>query len=258
MTRDIITRAFELDDITVSRSGTGRTVTAYAAVFDKTAQVRDFQGVYNETYVRSAFNKTLADRGLNRGVLYNHGMTATGSPSEMFSIPLGACRSIQADGTGVLTVSEYSKGDLQDQILEGIQNGAIRSQSFSGPIIAYNPGVPRGGFRPNQSGALTLVTRTEMGLNEYGPAAISGVFADAAILSVRSLVEHMHGLSTQEKDEMFELLRSATPTEPAEPPTPLAGPSVDEPPDGHSGRSTLTPDQRRTLIRARILARSTA
>lgn len=256
MPREILTRAFELDDITVSRSGTGRTVTAYAAVFNKAAPVRDFQGQYNETYSPTAFNKTIADRGVNRGVIYNHGMTITGAPSDMFSIPLGACRSISADNVGVLTVSEYSRGDLQDQILQGIEDGAIRSQSYSGPIISYSPMVPRGGFRPGPDGSLTTVTRTEMGLNEYGPAAMA-VFADAAILSVRSLVEHMKGLSTAEKDELFELLRSATPPEPVEPATPLAGPSVAEPPTEHSGRS-LTPAQRRTLIRARILARSQA
>lgn len=254
MTREIVTRAFMLDDITVARSGSGREVTAYAAVFNKPAPIRDFQGQYNELYVPTAFNKTIADRGVNRAVIYNHGVTVTGAPSDAFSIPLGVCRSITADARGVLTVSEYSRGELQDQILDGIRDGAIRSQSYSGPIISYSPTVPRGGFRPNADGTLPLVTRTEMGMNEYGPAAIAA-FADAAILSVRSLVTHMKGLTTAEKDELFELLRSTTPEEPAEPATPLAGPSTDEPPAGHSGRS-LTPSQRRTLIRARILARS--
>ena len=50
-------RSYALDDITI-RSGDGRTVEAYAAVFDTPARIHDRQGHYLERIARSAFDAT--------------------------------------------------------------------------------------------------------------------------------------------------------------------------------------------------------
>jgi hypothetical protein len=92
-------RLYPLEDMHIIRSadgGDGRTVEAFAAVFDDPAEIQDFEGHYVETIDRAAFNKVIADASRARGgfpgsvkVLYNHGMTIQGTPSERFSMPIG-------------------------------------------------------------------------------------------------------------------------------------------------------------------------
>jgi hypothetical protein len=92
-------RLYPLEDIHILRSadgGDGRTVEAFAAVFDDPAEIQDHEGHYVETIDRSAFNKVIADAARARGgfpgsvkVLYNHGMTLNGSPSDADGLSAG-------------------------------------------------------------------------------------------------------------------------------------------------------------------------
>src|SRR4030042_1917213 len=102
-------RTFPLDTIEITRSGDGRTVEAYAAVFDQPAEVHDRLGHYLEVISRSAFDKTLVERG----------------PTD-----------------------------------------AIRGQSFRGRIYQSTPTDRAPRRRPGE--ALPTITRTELGLTEYG------------------------------------------------------------------------------------------
>jgi hypothetical protein len=96
-------RLYPLEDMHIIRSadgGDGRTVEAFAAVFDDPAEIQDGEGHYVETIDRSAFNKVIADASRARGglpgsvkVLYNHGMTIQGTPSERCPCPSGHRRS---------------------------------------------------------------------------------------------------------------------------------------------------------------------
>ena len=52
------TRAFALDDITIRAGGDGRTVEAYAAVFDTPARISSWEGEFDEQIARGAFNRT--------------------------------------------------------------------------------------------------------------------------------------------------------------------------------------------------------
>jgi phage head maturation protease len=187
-----ITRSFPLEDIEIQRGGDGRTVKAYAAVFDVAAPVADRWGVYEETYHRSAFNKAISDAApagsrssWGVGVFYNHGMTIHGTPSERGSMPLGTPIDITADNRGVLTVTRYNKTELADETLESIRSGAITGQSFTGRIIRSDRETPRGGFRRGADGVLPSVMRMEMGLKEYGPTPFP-VFTTANVVAVRA------------------------------------------------------------------------
>lgn len=182
----IFTRTVALDDISIRAGGDGRTVTAYAAIFDTPVEVADQQGRYREQIAKTAFNKTLADKGTRFGVFYNHAMTIQGTPSERASIPIGTPLEVTADARGLLTVTRYNRTPLADEILAAIENGDITAQSFSGRFIGSNPAVPKNGFRPDpKTGDLPLVTRSEIALREYGPTPIP-VYQDAAIMGVRS------------------------------------------------------------------------
>lgn len=180
----LYSRVFALDDIQIRAGGDGRTVIAYAAVFDSPAHIRDQDGEYDEQIARSAFDKTVQERAGKIGVFYNHARTLHGTPSEMGSVPIGVpVEAPKPDGRGLLTVTRYNKSDLADAVLESIRNGDITGQSFTGRFIKSDP---KGPYLPAATGQRTLVTRQEIALIEYGPTPIPA-YADAAIIGVRAL-----------------------------------------------------------------------
>lgn len=189
-----IIRDFPLEDISIVRAGQGgdgRTVTAYAAVFDSETEINDAQGYkYLESIDRAAFNRAL-DKARPQGTrnywltrcFYNHGMTLHGTPSERFSVPLGVTQDIRVEPRGLLTVTRYNKTPFADEILENIVSGAITAQSFTGRIVRSDPNLRR--FASGQH-----VRRTELGLQEYGPSPIA-FYADAEFVGVRAALAQM-------------------------------------------------------------------
>jgi HK97 family phage prohead protease len=199
-------RTFPLDDIQIQRSGDGRTVEAYAAMFDAPYEVRDEHGHYKEVIERAAFNRTLnGGAGRQAMCLYNHGRNLEGQPDSMASIPLGNPLEIRADGRGLLTVTRYNRGPYTDQVLEAIRNGDIKAQSFRGRIVRSSPNgrVPRSRY----GAPLPTVTRHELGLTDYGPTPIP-VNLGAEIVAVRSVQDLITELQELDADEREELLRS--------------------------------------------------
>jgi HK97 family phage prohead protease len=225
----------------------GRTVEAYAAVFDRDAEIVDPQGHYLEQLDRASFNKAIHDASPQGGrehwttsVFYNHGLTLHGESSSQFSIPVARTRHIEADSTGVLTGSEYADTSLGNDILELIKQGAIRAQSFTGRIFRSTPELRRGQkYRPGPDGTLVRVRRLEMGLREYGPTPIPAYDA-AAVIGVRSAL-----LQVLEKDPA--VLRALLDTtqdedETVQEPAPVVEGSVTDPPDG-SADSDAPPEE---------------
>lgn len=190
-------RSYPLEDIHVVRSGEGgdgRTVEAYAAVFDQEAEIQDFEGHYLESIDRSAFNRAIDHaRPDNNGgrwrvtVLYNHGMTIHGTPAERFSVPIGVPVDIRAEARGVLTRTRYNESPLGDEILEAIRSGSVLSQSFTGKIVRSDPSLRRGSTYQPRNGALPAVRRLELGLREYGPTPFPA-YSGAEVVGVRMTV----------------------------------------------------------------------
>jgi HK97 family phage prohead protease len=252
-------RLFPLEDIRIlSRAqgaeyADGRTVEAYAAVFDSPTEIHDGQGQYREVIDRSAFNKAIRDakpqgsrQSWRVGVFYNHAMTIQGTPSERGSMPIGVPLDIRAEERGLLTVSRYAETPLADEVLELIRSGAINSQSFSGRIIRSDPQPGRAGYQRARNGELMTVRRTELGLREYGPTPFAA-YPDAAVLSVRSVQASWPASVSATLEE-----------EPAEIDTPSDDGAVpEEPPaDGeHSGRESDA--QRAALLQRIAVARTT-
>ena len=226
-------RTWELEDIHVVRTAqgdsTGRLVEAYAAVFNQPAEIHDFEGHYTEEIDPAAFNKVLADIGRSRAglgkvkVMYNHGMTIHGTPSERASMPIGTPVEIRPEARGLLTVTRYSETPFADEVLENIRNGSITAQSFTGRIVRSDPQLRRGDRHRPRNGQLTTVRRTELGLKEFGPTPFEA-YSGAEILGVR-----MSAPGTWEPDEHDEAL---PPDEEAATGEPLARAGGDE----HSAR----------------------
>jgi HK97 family phage prohead protease len=187
-------RLYQLEDIRIIRSadgGDGRTVEAYAAVFGQEAEIRDHEGHYLEVIEPTAFSRAIDHAQRARGgfpgsvkVLYNHGMTINGTPSERFSMPIGVPVDIRAEARGLLTRTRYSETPLADEVLESIRAGSITSQSFTGRIMRSDPQLRAGDRHRPRSGQLTTVRRTELGLREYGPV-LWPAYTGAEILGVR-------------------------------------------------------------------------
>lgn len=211
-------RSYSLEDISI-RSGPhedGRTVTAYASVFDVPVPIRDQDGQYVEVIDRSAFSKAVKDaapaggrKSWRVGVFYNHGRTLYGTPSERHSEPIGVCLGMEIDPRGLLTTTRYLPGS--ENILDAIREGAITSYSFQGAFRTSNPKPPRGGFRPDTQGNLPTVRRMESTLREYGPTP-TPAYADAEIVGVRAeyMVEQLAAMTQEERDRLAELLSVRT------------------------------------------------
>src|SRR5262249_35449646 len=120
------------------------------------------------------------------GVFYNHGLTIMGTPSDRYSMPVAVPMDIKTDGNGVRATDKYHRSQLCDEIVEGLESGAIPGYSFSGRFLRSQPRIPAGGFRKDyRTGGLQTVRRMESTLREYGPTPFPA-YADAAVLGIRS------------------------------------------------------------------------
>jgi len=179
----LYSRNFSLDGIEILRAadghGDGRTVEAYATVFDVPTEITDGQGHYLEVIDRSAFKRTLSHGIDTVGVFYHHGLTLHGTPSDL---PIGSPLNISPDARGLRTVTRFNRSDLAEAVLEAIRSGDVKGYSFRGRIFKSNPSrVPK----VTRSGGLATVTRMELGLMEYGPTP-TPAYQDAGILAIRS------------------------------------------------------------------------
>lgn len=209
----MITRSVPLLDYEISRSGDGRTVIAYAATFGNMYEVDDQHGHYDEKINPRAFNKELARAGaLSRvQVYFNHGRTLWGTPSERFAMPIAVPEEIKADGRGLLTRSRYLHNDLAEQTLEMWREGAIRGQSFRGPIYPNGQKVIQRG--PN---GRPVVERLQLGLTEYGPAP-SVINEEAGLVAIRSssqLLAEFGEMTPEERLEFAALLSTSATGDP--------------------------------------------
>jgi HK97 family phage prohead protease len=233
----MIQRFLPVTDMEISRvDRAGRTVTAYAAVFDQEAEILDKHGHYVERINRAGFNRTLA-HGIKRvQVFYNHGYDLTGKPNMLGAVPIATPTDISVDGTGLLTVSRYNDGELADAVLAAWEGGQIRGQSFTGRVYQSR--------EVGKSGKLPVVERMELGLKEYGPTH-SPAYEGAGLVAIRS------------QEDLAELVRSmisemipGTPQDSPGTATPNPGPGTPEDsPHGHSHRALIA-RQRANRMRA--------
>jgi HK97 family phage prohead protease len=186
-------RSFPLEDISVRAGGDGRTVEAYAAVFNSPAPVHDQDGEYTEELDPSCFSRAIANaapqgnrRNWKIGVFYNHGRTISGAPSDRHSMPVGKIVDIKADQRGLWTEVRYNRTQLADEVLENIREGSISGYSFQGQFRRSAPLIPRGGFRKNyRTGEVPHVRRLESTLLELGPTPMP-VYEGAAVTAMRA------------------------------------------------------------------------
>lgn len=237
MSIELVTRFLPVDDMEIRRvNRKEREVTAYAALFNQPAEIRDKHGHYWEQINRAAYNRTLS-HGIGRiQVFYNHGYDLTGRPNMLGAVPIATPRNVDPDGRGLLTVSRYNDGEVADAVLAAWEGGQIKGQSFTGRVFQSR--------KVGRNGDLDVIERTELGLREYGPTHAPAYEGDM-LVAIRS------------QGELAELVRSmiaditGTPVDsPADIATPDPGPGAPE--DSPSGHSLRTQARRNALIARRL------
>ncbi len=201
-----IERAVSLIDI--ERGGHDRrTVTAYAATFDDLYPVSDQFGEYDEEIDPAAFNRGIGRAGIaGVNVFYNHGTNLDGASSDRYSMPLGTPLEIKPDGRGLLTVTRYAKTELADEVLELIDSGAIKFQSFRGVIHDVTE-------RAGPDGRL-IRRLTQLGLKEYGPVPFPANDR-AEMLTVRSMAAQVSEMSPAERRDFVALIQEVPSPDPS-------------------------------------------
>ena len=199
------TRSFALEDISVRSGGDGRTVEAYATVFNTPAYVRDQDGEYEEVIHPTAFDRAIeharnAKGGWNIPVIFNHGMTIFHTPSEADSVPIGVVDSPRSRA-----------------VLEAIKEGSLTAYSFSGVFKKSDPEPPRGrgGFRRDSNGNLTTVKRMISTLREFGPATFP-VYQGAEVVGVRAeqIARSMFTMDAEERQRLAAIIAGTLDDEP--------------------------------------------
>jgi HK97 family phage prohead protease len=247
-----VERGFLLDDVHVRSDGDGRTVEAYAAMFDTRAEIQDQDGHYNEVLAPTSFNQTIHNKGPGGfRVLFNHGRTIDGTPNPLATTPIGTPVEVRADERGVFTVTRYLNNPLADDVLDAIKKGAIKAQSFSGRFLKSTRTYPNG--RRN----MPEIVRHVIDMREYGPAVFAAYEA-AAIVGTRAdqFLRALLDTPTDKRLAWLQQFEGLTIPEASEPEAlPVGAPSgaaalVEEP-----GNRSARPMSLRTRIRAARIVR---
>ena len=105
-TSDPVERFAPLSDCATRTENGERYIDALAAVFDTPQEIRDRDGHYMEVIDPAAFNRTIEQRGANGfQVMFNHGKTMYGTPSERYSMPYGVPVDVRPDARGLVTTT---------------------------------------------------------------------------------------------------------------------------------------------------------
>lgn len=174
-----IERYAPVADFTCRAEGGRRIIDALAAVFGVNQEIRDREGHYVESIDRTAFDRTLVQRGDRVQVMFNHGLTMHGTPAEKFSMPYGRAIEIRPDAAGLWTSTEVADTDLGSEVYELVQSGAVRGMSFSGAVYATEAAG-----RDDETG-LPIKRRTELGLREFGATPFPA-YHEARIVAARA------------------------------------------------------------------------
>jgi HK97 family phage prohead protease len=186
-------------------------VTAYAARFNERAEIEDWAGHYFEEFLPGSFANTIrGPKALKRiKVLYNHGKTPYGTPSERYSVPIGRPLELAEDPKGLLTRTLFYDSDEPSRmVLERMKDGTVTAYSVT--FEALRSKTITGGGR----NGLDLIQHQEARLLEYGPG-LFGVYKGAEVVSIRTredLETVISELEPEDRAELSKLLRSAGPT----------------------------------------------
>lgn len=232
-----INRVAPLLDMEVKQTANGRELTAYVAAFDVISEVVDWDGHYEESIDRTAFNRSLSQHPDYAGYqsLVNHGQDIYGMPSDRFALPYSKILEVTPDSYGLLTRVQIHNSVLGDEMVEQYETGTIIGMSFSAVAVRSEPDPDSDGpFGPDGKGGLVHVVRKELALREFGPAVFP-VYQEAEVVSLRAgtldMAPYEDGRRTLVLSEAQRAatLEEAPPTAPVDEADPEDGSNVETP-----------------------------
>lgn len=147
------------------------TLAGYFVRFNEWTEINNsFEGHFRERIAPGAFTKTLAERGKDVQVLFNHGLDP-----QVGSKPLGVPTVLREDEHGVYAEVPLDDTSYNRDIAASLRSGALRGQSFRFRSIREQL-VERG------DSGLPEVTRTELALQEFGPVTFPAYSGTSAAL----------------------------------------------------------------------------
>ncbi|HZN76019.1 MAG TPA: HK97 family phage prohead protease [Micromonosporaceae bacterium] len=167
----LCTRAFDFE--MEGASGDGLTLEGYAAVFNRSARIRDMQGDFDEIVLPGAFARSLARR--TPVMQWDHGKDPA-----VGTAPIGDIKELREDGQGLLVRARLYDHPSTERVRMAIKGKSVKGMSF-------RFGVPKGGDKwSTRAGDVDLREIREADTYELGPVAFPAY--DATSVSMRSLL----------------------------------------------------------------------
>lgn len=173
---DVCVRAFDFEFESRSRSGDGRTLEGYAAVFNSPTRIAAVGGDFDEVISPGAFARSIRSR---MPVLqFEHGRDP-----RVGAVPIGAIEDLSEDSQGLHVRATLFDNPVVEPVRQAIAGQAIKGMSFRFQV------VDGGDQWQRRSGAIDLRTVGDADVHELGPVVFPAY--DTTTVSVRSLLAQL-------------------------------------------------------------------
>ena len=228
-TRTDLYRDVPFEVRSAEETGDGLTLTGYAAVFNRSTMIDNWEGRFEERIRPGAFKRSI---NAKMPVLqFEHGRHPL-----LGSMPLGQITKLREDNHGLYVEARLADNWLIQPVRDAIASGAIDGMSFRFQVVRDSV---------NESGDIPVRTLEEVKLLELGPVVFPAY--EATSVGVRSAeLSSLFNLPENDRQAIARALVLGTQPEPASDGT--SGRLADTQPDSptHSG---LTPNQRSAQLR---------
>ena len=228
-TRTDLYRDVPFEVRSAEETGDGLTLTGYAAVFNRSTMIDNWEGRFEEKIRPGAFKRSI---NAKMPVLqFEHGRHPL-----LGSMPLGQITKLREDEHGLYVEARLADNWLIQPVRDAIASGAIDGMSFRFQVVRDSI---------NESGDIPVRTLEEVKLLELGPVVFPAY--EATTVGVRSAdLSPLFSLPQDDRHAIARALVLGTQPEPAT--TGTSERPADPTPDSqtHSG---LTPTQRSSQLR---------
>jgi HK97 family phage prohead protease len=226
--RETLERSVSFEIRAAEDNADGLTLVGYAATFDNTTRIDNWEGEFDEKIARGAFKRSINAR--TPVLQFEHGRHPL-----LGSMPLGTITKLREDDHGLYVEARLSDNWLIQPVRDAIASGAIDGMSFRFQVIKESW---------NDSSAVPVRTLEEVKLMELGPVVFPAY--ESTTVGVRSAsLDELFELPSGDREAIARALVLGTPFGPASgTPEDLTAETPDSP--SHSG---ITPSQRENFFR---------
>jgi HK97 family phage prohead protease len=226
--RETLERSVSFEIRAAEDNADGLTLTGYAATFDNTTRIDNWEGTFDEKIARGAFKRSINAR--TPVLQFEHGRHPL-----LGSMPLGTITKLREDDHGLYVEARLADNWLIQPVRDAIASGAIDGMSFRFQVIKESW---------SDASAVPVRTLEEVKLMELGPVVFPAY--ESTTVGVRSAsLDELFELPSDDRQAIARALVLGTPFGPASgTPEDLTETTPDPLP--HSGS---TPSQREASLR---------